>query len=233
MDRVLTGTRKYSILELNCGTGEDAVFFASRGHRVVATDISEEMLEQALAKVRSAGLERMVEVRPLDIRDPGDHLAGESYDMVFSNFGGLNCVAPGELTGLSDKLARSLTPRGRFVAVVMGKNCLWESFYFFSKGQWNKVFRRNTRESIPVMVSGHRVDTWYYDPADFASRFRDQFRRKRLLPLGFFLPPSYLEHAMHRRPALLNMLDTLEGAATNAAFLAYFSDHYIIDLARN
>ena len=40
------------ILELNAGTGEDAVFFARQGHRVHATDISEGM--QAILKEKTA-----------------------------------------------------------------------------------------------------------------------------------------------------------------------------------
>ena len=40
----LTGSR---ILELNCGTGEDARFLAARGRSVVACDASTEMIEVA------------------------------------------------------------------------------------------------------------------------------------------------------------------------------------------
>ena len=44
------------ILELNCGTGEDAIFFAGMGHRVHATDLSGGMLEQLAKKVDARGL---------------------------------------------------------------------------------------------------------------------------------------------------------------------------------
>src|SRR5882672_12529396 len=40
------------ILELNAGTGEDAIFFATRGHRVHATDISSVMQKKLNDKVR-------------------------------------------------------------------------------------------------------------------------------------------------------------------------------------
>src|ERR1700740_2968173 len=49
-----------NILELNSGTGEDAVFFAGQGHHVHATDISQGMQEQLKNKVQSAGMEGMV-----------------------------------------------------------------------------------------------------------------------------------------------------------------------------
>ena len=37
----------HRVLELNCGTGEDAVFLARRGVRVLATDLSGAMVEAA------------------------------------------------------------------------------------------------------------------------------------------------------------------------------------------
>src|ERR1700750_557080 len=39
------------LLELNAGTGEDAVYFAETGHTVHATDISKGMLDQLSEKV--------------------------------------------------------------------------------------------------------------------------------------------------------------------------------------
>ncbi|HSU27772.1 MAG TPA: methyltransferase domain-containing protein, partial [Chitinophagaceae bacterium] len=45
-----------NILELNAGTGEDAVYFAGKGHRVHATDISAAMLEKLDEKKEANGL---------------------------------------------------------------------------------------------------------------------------------------------------------------------------------
>ncbi|MEO6631944.1 MAG: hypothetical protein ABIN13_09490, partial [Mucilaginibacter sp.] len=49
-----------SILELNSGTGEDAIFFAQRGHTVHATDISEGMQTELKRKVALSDLQRQV-----------------------------------------------------------------------------------------------------------------------------------------------------------------------------
>src|ERR1700733_2992661 len=43
------------ILELNAGTGEDAIFFAGEGHTVHATDISAGMLDKLKEKVSTKG----------------------------------------------------------------------------------------------------------------------------------------------------------------------------------
>src|SRR5215207_7784405 len=58
-----------TVLELGCGTGEDALYLARRGVRVLATDASEEML--AAAGVKATG-EPLMSVQKLDIRDLSD-----------------------------------------------------------------------------------------------------------------------------------------------------------------
>ena len=51
MDESLSTNQQINILELNCGTGEDAVYFAKKGFGVVATDVSEEMLKITEEKI--------------------------------------------------------------------------------------------------------------------------------------------------------------------------------------
>jgi SAM-dependent methyltransferase len=59
------------VLEIGCGTGEDAVHLAGRGVRVLATDTSARMLEVARAKVDAAGLAGAVEIRRFDVEELG------------------------------------------------------------------------------------------------------------------------------------------------------------------
>ncbi|WP_315817338.1 methyltransferase domain-containing protein [Paraflavitalea speifideaquila] len=46
----LAGKGTLRILEINCGTGEDALWLASLGHTVIATDQSERMIGEAREK---------------------------------------------------------------------------------------------------------------------------------------------------------------------------------------
>ncbi len=232
LGRVLAGSRRSDILELNCGTGEDAVFFARRGHRVVATDISPEMLKVAANKIGHTGLKDRVELKEMDIREVSSAFSGRRFDLVFSDFGGMNCLSPHDLSAMAGDLTRHLRSGDRFISVVMGKVCLWESLYFLAKLDLNQVFRRNTRDRVLVNVSGQEVETWYYDPAEFAMLFSNGFRKVKLMPVGFFLPPSYMESAMSIRPGLLGTLGRMESAVSNAGMLSFFSDHYLIDMER-
>jgi len=44
------------VLDAGCGTGEHALFFAARGHRVIGIDFVEEPIRRARAKAAERGL---------------------------------------------------------------------------------------------------------------------------------------------------------------------------------
>ena len=81
-----------SILELNAGTGEDAVYFARQGHRVHATDIAGGMLKVLNAKVTQQGLAGRVTSECCSFTNLEGLEASGPYDYIFSNFAGLNCT---------------------------------------------------------------------------------------------------------------------------------------------
>ncbi len=105
-----TGDR---VLELGCGTGEDAIWLARRGMRVYATDAAPAMLATARVKAEAAGVANVIELATLDLAQPERsavyNAAPGSFDGVLSNFGGLNCVA--DRRPVAELLGR-LTPGG-------------------------------------------------------------------------------------------------------------------------
>src|SRR6187402_1594752 len=127
--------KKSDILEINCGTGEDAIWLAKMGHAVTATDISEKMITVAKNKNRNIRFE------VADINTIAD-FGGKKFDLVFSNFGGLNCLSKPEFEAFFKNIATVLNEKGRLVLVIMPKNTLWEQFYFLMKGQFKKSRRR-------------------------------------------------------------------------------------------
>src|SRR5262245_22665860 len=61
LDALLSGSRR--VLEIGCGTGEDAIRLARRGVDVLATDPSPSMLLVAAAKASQAGCADRIEFR--------------------------------------------------------------------------------------------------------------------------------------------------------------------------
>ncbi|SKC74224.1 class I SAM-dependent DNA methyltransferase [Ohtaekwangia koreensis] len=218
------------ILELNCGTGEDAVLFSEKGFNIVATDVSEEMLKVTQQKAHQFSMQSKISSHYLDLDSFDETLFDKKFDLVFSNFGGLNCINPESFKKLLQKLPLILSPKGRFIAVVMPKFCLWESIYFLTRFQFKNIFRRWTSTEVVADLHGTAVKTWYFKPSQIKMWSSENFKVISRKPVGFALPPSYLENFFSSRKRLLFGLNVMEKKVSGFSFLSGMADHFIIDL---
>jgi len=230
LDESLPANQQINILELNCGTGEDAVYFAKKGLDVVATDVSDEMLKITEEKINKLGLNKYIKTKKLDLTNLSDFNFEQKFELVFSNFGGLNCVDKESLKKLSVVLSSILNNRGRIIFVLMPKFSLWDSFYFLMKTQLNKVFRRASSKPLNVNLNSGNVQTFYYSPKEIVDIFGTKFKVRNIKPIGFFIPPSFLNKFFLKKKKTLRMLDMFENSVYNFSFLANFSDHFLIDM---
>lgn len=223
LDKYLSGTKK--ILELNCGTGYDAQWLASKGHQVLATDISEGMIEVAKKRATGGNPDFIV----CDAKNISS-LNTTKLDIIFSNFGGLNCLDAKSLEKLADDLSLVATKDSYICAVIMGKNCSWENFYF--KRIKSDLHGRRNKGMQNANINGDTFPVWYYTPEEFASRFSKHFTAVEVKPVGLFIPPSYLNYYFSKKPLVLSALNAGEKLFGNSARMAKFSDHYFIALKK-
>ncbi len=216
-----------NVLEINCGTGEDAHFFWEKGHKVLATDISEKMIDKAISKYPNTS----IEFKKQDIRSMDHGVFNQKFDLIFSNFGGLNCLDRHEVKEFILKSSELLNPFGKMVLVVMPKKCLWERGYFMLKGQFRKAFRRNTNDKVLSDVNGVKVPTWYYQPKEMASFASMDYHTALVKPIGISIPPSYLEPFFKNKKILLKTLVRIEKLLVHKFFAGY-ADHYIISFQK-
>lgn len=217
------------ILELNCGTGEDAVHLAKSGHVITATDISEEMLARAREKASEQGITHKIHLDQLDIKNIASTALSHQFDLVFSNFGGLNCIGQSEMEKFKTDVRKLLKPHGTLIMVIMPELCIWESFYFLAKFRLNQVFRRK-KPSVLADVSGVKVETWYYSPKRLSKVFKPEFSRVRVKPIGFFAPPSYMETFIKRHPLFFKFIAFMEQRFSRFGWQSRMADHYYIEL---
>jgi SAM-dependent methyltransferase len=229
------------VLELNCGTGEDALYLGRRGVRVLATDISTGMLDITRAKIERAGLADLVQVERLDISElkiENEKLKNAAqfsilnsqfsipFDGVLSNFGGLNCVS--DLGGVARGLAALLRPGARALLCVMGPAVPWEWGWYLAHRQPRKALRRFRRAGTPW-----RGLTIRYPSIGAVRRaFAPHFAQRRVSAVGALVPPSYAEPWAARHPRLLAALDRWERRAETMPPLPWLADHYLIELER-
>jgi cyclopropane fatty-acyl-phospholipid synthase-like methyltransferase len=96
------------ILDAGCGTGEHALFFAARGHRVVAIDFAEEAIRRARRKAAERGLS--VEFLVKDATTLGE--LGERFVSVI-DCGLFHCFSDDDRRRYVHGLTEVLEPGGR------------------------------------------------------------------------------------------------------------------------
>ncbi len=215
------------ILELNAGTGEDAIYFSGKKHAVHATDISEGMLMELARK--SAGEDKIsyelcsyLSLDQLTNKGP--------YDCIFSNFAGLNC------TGELDKVLRSfsalLKPGGIVTLVVLPKFCLWETLLLF-KGKFRTAFRRLfAKNGAGAFVEGNAFTCWYYNPSYIVDCFGDSFSVLSIEGLCTIVPPSYIAGFADKYPRFFRLLSRVEEKCKTKWPWNLIGDYYIITLRK-
>jgi ubiquinone/menaquinone biosynthesis C-methylase UbiE len=219
-----------NILELNSGTGEDALFFAENGFRVHATDVSKGMQHQLSEKMMKHGMQHLVsnelcsytQLEQLNNKGP--------YDLIFSNFAGLNCT--GELDKVLNSFAGLLNPGGMVTLVVLPGFCLWEALLIF-KGKFQTAFRRFfSKKGRKAHVEGVYFDCFYYNPSYIKKRLKHDFEVLSLEGLCTIVPPSYIEGFAEKYSHAYKMLSRWEDRLKTTWPFKYIGDYYIISLRK-
>lgn len=218
----IKGGKVKSVLEINCGTGVDAYWLAKQGYQVVATDISEEMISCAANKqnnTANSNLNFMV----CGFNDIATKLNGSTFDLIFSNFAGLNCVSKQELEKLNIDFASLLAPNGQLIMVLLGKYSWMEQLYFSLKGQYKKAKRRQTVDMVELS-KGYIQPTYCYSVQETKNIFTF-FECTAYKPIGIVIPPSYLEPLINKFLFVKPFIQFVEYLLGNISFFSNYADH--------
>ena len=215
------------VLDLGCGTGEDALWLARRDVEVLATDASAAMLEQTQAKTQAVD---SVAVALLDLNDLTDDMVGP-FDGVLANFGVLNCVLDRPL--LAAWLAKGTKPGARLAFSVMGPVCAWEIGWHGLHGAFGRATRRmHGATSFQPKGSDAALVVDYPSARTLAREFAPHFRVRSIRGLGLFLPPSDVFGVIEQRSRVLHVLTALEHLWSGNRAAALLADHYWVEMVR-
>ena len=219
------------MLELNAGTGEDALYFASTGHRVHATDISEAMQTILTKKIADKGFEQMISSELCSFNHLDTLHNKGPYDFIFSNFAGLNCT--NELAGVLYACAPLMRSKGYITLVIMPPFCLWEFLLLF-KGNLRIAFRRFAgKKGALAKVEGSMFRCWYYTPAFIKKTLRKDFSLVGLEGLCVCVPPSYFTGFEKKYKKIFSILTKCENLVKRIWPFTVMGDYFIITLQKN
>jgi SAM-dependent methyltransferase len=218
------------ILDMNCGTGEDALHFGAQSIEVVACDASRGMIEVCRRKLAATGLtlpitflicenERLDRLRPL-----------APFDGALSNFGGLNCTA--DLALIQELLAPLIVPGGSLFVCLMGRMCAWEIVWYLLAGQGGKAFRRLRAKGAQAGIEGYTVHVYYPSVREAADAFAPTFRLKTWRGIGVALPPSWLEPFFRNKPGIIRLLQRVDRYLGAWPLVRGCADHVLLQFVR-
>ncbi len=218
------------ILELNCGTGEDAMHLASQGISVFACDVSERMIKVARAK--NSHSESDVPVTYVVCANENlDWLRGNApFDGALSNFGGLNCTA--DLARVAEQLGDLIRPGGQIFLCFLGRVCAWDILWHGVHGRWSKAFQRLKAGGTEARIGATKIRVYYPSSREVWKAFAPAFKLVATRGIGVTLPPSWMEHSFRNRPGLVERLTRLDQWLGALPVFRGVADHVLYQFVR-
>lgn len=214
------------ILELNAGTGIDAVRFATDGHVVHATDLSNGMIAQIKTKIDANHFSDRLTCQQISFEDL-DLIPEKNFDHVFSNFGGLNCTP--DLSRVTRHLP-SLLKRGAYVTwVIMPPVCPWELLQLL-KGNWTQAFRRWKKNGALAHVEEEYFKTYYHSLKRIRKAFGPAFRFIEVEGLAALSPPPHRGDIPLKNPRLYRFLRGVDARVRFSFPFDRCADHIIVTM---
>ena len=217
------------VLDLNCGTGEDAIHLASTGVSVVACDVSQRMVE--IARTKAAGRPELALNFTVCANEDLDALRDQApFDGVLSNFGGLNCTS--DLAGVARSLAHLVRPGGEVFLCLLGPFCAWEVFWYSVRAQWRKAFRRMKPGGTEAKIGEAVLRVHYPNVRQIQIAFASSFDLVSWRGVGVVLPPSWMEPLFQHHPALVNLLTSIDRTLGRVLVFRGVADHILFHFVR-
>lgn len=195
------------VLDLGCGTGEDAVHLLQRGICVEALDSSEQMVRIARERGVPASHTRIEDLFILD----------GAFDGAISNFGALNCVE--DLDSVAWELARLIRLGGYFAACWIGRFCAWETAWYLAHKDLVKARRRWRHRSWSASFD---MPVFYPSRSQIAHAFRGRFRLVGWYGIGMAVPPSYVSGIS---PSTMSLMSAVDRTCAHLPGFRALADH--------
>jgi len=155
------------VLDLGCGTGDDALHLAECSIDVLGIDASAKMVQIAVARGVAAQRFRIEDLSALEGQFSG----------AISNFGALNCVA--DLRPVATQLARLVRGGGAVAICIMARFAWGETLAFARKLDFRRAVRR-----WPGRTIWRGMAIFYYSSRQMRNAFAPEFLLQRRISIG-------------------------------------------------
>jgi ubiquinone/menaquinone biosynthesis C-methylase UbiE len=222
--------QEQKMLELNCGTGLDATYFATKGLVVHAIDNSDGMLQEFNKKLEDSPLKERISFQKCSFNELNLGVNHMNFDHVFSNFGGLNCAE--DLQAVIKQVNTYVKTGGMVHFVMINPVCLWELLVIL-KGKYKFALRRLTKKGVKShLYGGHYFLTYYYPLSYIKKAFGQNYKIEKIRGVGCVIPPTYNNYFPEKYPKLFETLRSIESKVNTFWPFNRIGDLYIITLKK-
>jgi len=222
-------TTKGHLLELNCGTGEDAIHFAQQGFHVTSCDVSPEMIVQAQRKAIEASVSDHIKFHVKATETINDLPAAPCFSGVFSNFSGLNCIE--DLRGLALSLRDLVLPGTSLLFCFSTRYCLWEILWHLLRFDLKRSTRRWSGRSV-TRLGEVRFPVYYPTRRQIERSFAPCFRLVGVYGIGITVPPSYVGSWIERHLGMLRAFERTDTVIRRLPVARVLGDHMLLHFER-
>jgi SAM-dependent methyltransferase len=217
------------VLELNCGTGIDAVHLAHKGVAVLGCDISSRMVQLARQRAAAEAPEsNLPDFRVVATEQLAMLQSEAKFDGAFSNFSGLNCVQ--DLTAVRRDLASLLKPGARVFLCMLGRFAPWEKLWYLAHADWKNAFRTFQSSDNVSVQDGVRVQ--YPSRKKIVELFTPEFTLRKWKGIGIAVPPSYMERWALRFSGITRGLNRVDRVIGDMPILRSFGGCLLFEFER-
>lgn len=219
------------LLEIGCGTGDEALALAEHGCQVVALDPSREMIRVAQGKARDRPFGTRVRFLVGSAAELGTLLTDEAdgaFDGAFSSFA---LSYEGSLPQVVQALTRLIRQGGTLITSSMNRlsGMEWTLALASLHPQWAG---RRLRHDTLHKVGAARTKVYCRTPSEMARAFHPGFRVVRRRALPALLPPHYANRPLLRWPGLLEAVEKVDSRVAGWPLVRDLGDHNVLWMLR-
>jgi SAM-dependent methyltransferase len=210
------------VLDLGCGSGEDAIAMASRGRRVVGIDPSPRRIERAREKAAAHGLAEPALRFGVLAAESVAEIDGP-FDGAYSDFGALNRA---DLAVVGRALAGALRPGAPVLLSLMGPWPLPAAVARALTGMGES--RRGSEPRLADLP----VAATYPSPREAREALGPAFVWRGGFALGVLLPGPAQAGFAERNPQVFGLLAMLESVCRGWPLLRALGDYHVLEGVR-